>query len=251
MVGDPRPVEPVPPERHRRLDAPERVIDVVRRRQSFGPRERTEDAITHAERAPGADPPGFDTERHVRVEAECLRRPGCIGRVCGSVEQGPAGRNVAVLEHRLTDEVDLHLAVDALRRADEDVLGVVVRRGSSVRCDGIGPAGRSDGQGVPHDHPTRWRLPRGPEHVGPGFVHPLRRHVDAVRTESERTRLAVEQAAEHARRIEPRHAQPVDATIGSHQRSGVAVGQEPVVGDRRERRLHRCALTRFAVHGTP
>ena len=53
---------------------------------------------------------------------------------------------------------------------------------------------------------------------------------------------AVEQRAEHARRVEARHAQPVDRAVGRDERAGVAVRQERVVGDRRERRRRRRAL---------
>ena len=111
-----------------------------------------------------------------------------------------------------------------------------------------GPRRRAHRQRVPDDDPARRRLPRRDEHVRPRLVHPLRRDVDPERSEAERARLAVEQAAEHARRVEARDAQPVDATVGSDERPGVAVGQEPVVGDRRERRRHRRALALGGVH---
>ena len=72
----------------------------------------------------------------------------------------------------------------------------------------------------------------------PGLVGARRRDVDAERPEAERARLPVEQAAEHARRVEAGDAQPVDRAVRRHERAGVAVGQEGVLGDRRERR--RC-----------
>ena len=53
--------------------------------------------------------------------------------------------------------------------------------------------------------------------------------------------LAVEQAAEDARGVEARHAQPVDGPVRRHERARVAVGEEGVVGDRRERRRRRRA----------
>jgi hypothetical protein len=60
--------------------------------------------------------------------------------------------------------------------------------------------------------------------------------VDPERTEPERPGLPVEQAAEHARRVEGGDAEPVDRAVGRDQRARVAVGQEAVLGDRRERR---------------
>ena len=67
--------------------------------------------------------------------------------------------------------------------------------------------------------------------------------------------LPVQQAAEDARRVEPRDAQPVDRAVGCDERARVAVGQEGVVRDRRERRRHRRALRRwlcrFRCPGSP
>ena len=71
----------------------------------------------------------------------------------------------------------------------------------------------------------------------PGLVAAAGRHVDAVGSEPERAGAAVEQRAEHARAVEARQAQPLDRAVGRDQRAGVAVREEGVVGDRRERRL--------------
>ena len=51
--------------------------------------------------------------------------------------------------------------------------------------------------------------------------------------------VAVEDGAEDARRVHPRQAQPFDVAARRHQRRRLAVGQEGVVGDRRERRSHQ------------
>ena len=66
--------------------------------------------------------------------------------------------------------------------------------------------------------------------------------VDAERPELEEPGLAVEQAGEDAGRVEARHAEPVDRPVRSDQRTRVAVREERVVGDRRERRRSRRAL---------
>ena len=102
-----------------------------------------------------------------------------------------------------------------------------------VTCPRRG-AGR--GQRVAHEHPAGRRLPRRQQHVRPRLVDARGGHVDPERPEAERARLAVEQRAEHARRVEARDAQPVDRPVGRDQRARVAVRQERVVGDRRERR---------------
>src|SRR5205823_12193222 len=66
--------------------------------------------------------------------------------------------------------------------------------------------------------------------------------VDPERGEAEVARLAVEEAAEDARAVEARHAQPADPSVGCDERARVAVGEEGVVRDRRERRRRGCAL---------
>ena len=76
----------------------------------------------------------------------------------------------------------------------------------------------------------------------PGSYARARRVVDAEGPEPEVARLTVEQGAEHAGRVEAREAQPVDRAVGRDQGAGVAVGQERVVGDGRERRRRRGAL---------
>ncbi len=44
--------------------------------------------------------------------------------------------------------------------------------------------------------------------------------------------VAVEQGGEHAGRVEPRCAPPVDGAVGGDQRRGLQVADEPVIGDR-------------------
>ena len=152
-----------------------------------------------------------------------------------SSSKPPFGRRHAAVEDRLADQFHLHLAVEALGRADQHVLGVVVGGRAGVWRDRVRPARRSHGQRVAYYHPARGRLPGRRQHVGAGLVRPRRRDMDTERTQPERSRPPVEQAAEDARGVEPRHTQPVDPPIGSHEGTGVAVGQEGVLGDRRER----------------
>ena len=72
--------------------------------------------------------------------------------------------------------------------------------------------------------PCGWLMPNGPKRKNPA--------------------CAVEQAAEHARRVEARNAEPVDRPVGRDQRARVAVREERVVRDRRERRGRGGALRR-------
>ena len=62
---------------------------------------------------------------------------------------------------------------------------------------------------------------------------------------------AVEQRAEHARRVGPREAQPLDRPVGRDQRADLAVGQERVVGDRRKSRHVHLSVARLRRTGSP
>ena len=94
---------------------------------------------------------------------------------------------------------------------------------------------RPDRQRVADDEPAGRCHPGRLEHVGARFVAAPGRHIDAVGGDAEAAGAAVEQRAEDARPVEARQAQPLDGSVGCDQRSAVAVGEERVVGDRRER----------------
>ncbi len=168
--------------------------------------------------------------------------PRRVGGVAVAVDQRPLGRRAAVVEDRLADELDLDAALEALDRAHEHVVGVVVGRRARVRRDRVLVVAGPDRQRVAHDDPAGRRLPGRLEHVRARLVGARGRVVDPERPEAEGAGLAVEQAAEHARRVEARDAEPVDRAVGRDQRARVAVGQERVVGDRRERRRRGGAL---------
>ena len=114
------------------------------------------------------------------------------------------------------------------------MVAVLVGGRPGVRGDLVLVIARAHGQRVADHDPARRRVPRREEGVRAGLVDAGRRDVDTERAQPERAGLAIQQRAEHARRVEARHAQPVDRSIGRHQRAGVAVGEERVVGDRRE-----------------
>ena len=116
------------------------------------------------------------------------------------------------------------------------MVGVLVRGRAGVGGDRVDSPAGTHGQRVTHDDPAARSVPRGHEHVRPGLVVPVGRNREPVRTQPEAAGLPVEQAPEHARRVEARNAQPVDRPVGRDQRSGVAVRQEGVIRDRRERR---------------
>ena len=77
----------------------------------------------------------LDPDEHVGGEPERLAGAAGVGGMV--VDRGPGGGDPAVVERRLADELDLHRSVEALDRADQHVVGVVVGRGAGVRRDRV------------------------------------------------------------------------------------------------------------------
>ena len=179
---------------------------------------------------------------HVGLEPQRLLAPGRVGAMPIRAKRPLAG-NAAVVERGLAHQIDLDTAVDALGGPNKRVIGILVRWRPGVGCHRVLPAARSHRQRVAHHHPTRRRLPRRHHRVGPRLVDPVTGDVDPERAEPEPASSAVEQGTEHARRVEPRDAQPVDRAVRGHERARVAVGQEAVVGNRSERG-RRCRALR-------
>ena len=167
---------------------------------------------------------------------------GRVGSAVAAVDERPFGGRAAVVEGRLADQLDLDAPVDAFDGSDEHVFGVVVGRWPGVRCDQVVAVARSHRERVAHDDPAGGGLPRGDEHVGARLVGTCRGMADVERAEAEEPGFAVEEAAEDARGVEGGDAEPVDRAVGGDQGSGVAVGEERVVGDGRERRRRGGAL---------
>ena len=148
-------------------------------------------------------------------------------------------RRRAVLQHRLAHDLHLHLALDALDHAHEQMVGVVVGRRARVARAVLVVVPLADRERVDHPQPSLRRHPGRLDDVGAGDVAPAGRDVEAVGPHPPAASAAVEQRAEHRRRVEVRQAHPLDRTVRGDERAGVAVGQKAVVGDRRKRRVGR------------
>ena len=242
VVGHARAIDPVAPEAGGRLDPARRVVGVGGGGELLRPRQRAEQPLAVLEDVARTHAVALDAHRHVGLQPD--RHPGAGGvrGVAVRADQRPLGGLAPVVEDRLADQLDLDRVVDALDGAHQQVLGVVVGRRPRVRGDRVLGPPRADGERVADDDPAAGRAPGGDEHVRARVVAARHRVVDAERAEPERACPAVEQRPEHARGVELRDAQPVDRAVGRDQGAGVAVGQEPVVGDRGERRRHRRAL---------
>ena len=213
------------------------------------PRQRAEDLLALLQRVPRADTLALDAERHVGHESDRQVAAGRVGGVALAVGERPVGGHAPVVEDRFADEVDVDVALEAQHGAHEHVVAVLVRRRAGVRRDGVLLAPRAHRQSVTDEHPARRRVPGRQQGVRAGLVDPGRGHVEAEWAEAEGAGLPVQQRSEHARRVEARDAEPVDGAVGCDEGAGVAVGQERVVGDRRERRRRGRALGSAARRG--
>ncbi len=221
------------------------LVDVVGRREALGPGERAVGAFARPRARAG---PG-------RGRPRCRARGPSASRIVwpapvASAACRPPSTSVhsagvaAVVEDRLADELDLDAALEALDRAHEHVVGVVVGRRPRVRRDLVLVVARAHGQRVADDDPAGRRLP-GRRRARSSRARTTRAvgMVDAERPEPERRRPRRSSRLPKTLGESKRgHAEPVDRAVGRDERAGVAVGEERVVGDRRERRRRGGAL---------
>src|SRR5262249_37295424 len=136
----------------------------------------------------------------------------------------PLRRYAAVVEGGLAEKFDLDPAFEAEARSHEHMIGIVVCRRAGGGGDLYLMIPVADRQRGPDNAPTRRRFPGRGQDFRAWLVDPRYRVVDPEGSEAKPSGLPVEQAAEHARRVEAWHAEPVDRSIGRHKRAGVAVG---------------------------
>ena len=233
VVGDRRPRQPVAPvllgagELRHRLVLGGGTVALPRQRQPRG--------FALLERRAPVGAGAEDAEAHApgQVEREVPGAHG--GPLVAAVDVGPLTAVDAVVE--LRDAVGLYLdpAAGAGRDPEQRALRHRVSGHPAVAVPAFVGRGGADDEQVPDDEPPGRCVPRGLEHVGAGDVTPLVGNIGAGRTEPEEAGGAVEQRAEHARRVRPRQAEPLDRSVGRHERAHLAVGEERVIRDVRER----------------
>jgi hypothetical protein len=239
MVREPAPGQPVLPV-VRGPDQPAAGVGVAERRLVAGPGQRHEVMLTLPHPGSGHGPAALEAKPHVGGQGQ----PGVGvggGRPADALRVVPVGvlpapRVCAVAEHRLAVEGDLDLAGDAADRAQQHVVGVVVGRRAAVRVRQFGVVVPGAHQQRVTDHQPAGRGgPAGLQHHRPRQVAPGGGHADPLGAEPEAARRPVQHRAEHAGRVHPRQAQPLHVPAGGDQRGGLAVRQEAVLADRRER----------------
>ena len=140
----------------------------------------------------------LDAEMHAAVQSKLQVAGSGVCHPIVAVEKGPLHRCSAVVEDRLAFQLDLDLAVDALHRADEHVVGAIVGRRAGRRRDAVRPDTRTHGERVAHHYPSSSGVPRRDQRVGSRFVGAGVGDGDAEGAEAKAAGLAVEQRAEYA-----------------------------------------------------
>jgi hypothetical protein len=229
MVGEVADVDPLPPA----LGGLPHFLGglfIGLRRRVLGPAEGDEHVVALLH--PGARPSFAALQPDVQVAGQAQLRM-VVGLLAGARERlavgvgrvFPGGADPVVVERRFATHHQLDGAADTADRAQQDVLGVPVHRGAAV---GFGPAldvmPGTHHQRVAHDQPAGMGLPRGFHDQAAGQIAAGRGHRDAVRPEPEVAGAAVQDRAEHARRVRPGHAQPLDGPGGGDQAGRFPVG---------------------------
>ena len=238
MIGEVAAGQPVLPVVCRPDQPPVRLVE-RRRRLVLAPRQGAEAEVTFVEEGARRCPSSLEADPHVGRELELDVDALAAGHalVILVVGVGPRGGPASVVEHGLAVELDLDLAVHAADGADQHVVGVVIGGGPTVGAgELVLVVPGTDQEHVADDDPARRRAPAGLEAHGAGEVAARGRHLHVGRSQPEAAGVAVEDGAEHAGRVHPGQAQPLDVAARRDEGARLTVGEKPVVGDRRERR---------------
>ena len=126
------------PEPHRGARSGGGLVDVGRGGQPLGPGQRAERLVAGLAARAGRGPRRPRCRAPGRSAAAWSARRRCASAACRSSSTSVQfGRRPAVVERRLADQLDLDRALQALDRAHQHVVGVVVGRRPGVRRDRV------------------------------------------------------------------------------------------------------------------
>ncbi len=243
------PVDPLAPEVRGALDTLKRLLSGRRRRvlvpvllagrvARARPHQRGVRALALAQGLRRMRAGAFETDAKIGHQADghlvlAAARDRLVVSRAGVI---PRRGRLTVVEDRLAVEAQLDAAHDAPRGAQQDVLGLAVRRRPAVGAGAAlavipGP----DAHRVPHDEPAGARAPRRLEHQRARQVAASRGHLHPSRSEAEAAGSAVQDGGEDARAVRSREAHPLYPSARGDQAVDLAVGEEGVLGDGRER----------------
>ncbi len=238
MVREVAARQPVLPVMRGPHQPPVGIVEGARRRRA-APRQGHEAALALLEHGAGDGARSLEADVQVAGQGQLLVGAGARAGALVIARLGvrPRAEGAAVVEHGLAVHDQLDRSIHAAHRAQQDVLGVVVGGRAALGARAlILLVPRPDQQHVAHDDPAGAGPPAGLEHVGARQVAARGGHLHVGRPEAEAARVAVQDGAEHAGRVDPRHAQPLDVARRRNQGGRLAVGQEAELGDGREGR---------------
>ncbi len=237
VIREAAPIEPVLPVVGG-PDEPAVGLREVLRRRVRAPGQRAVDLLALLHPVPRRRPSALEPEPQVGPELQFDGAALGTGNalVVARAQVFPVRGLAAVVEGRIADERHLDLAIDAAHRPQQHVIGVVVGRRPPVCVRAlvlVMPAAYQ--QHVADDDPAATRPPARLEDHRARQVASRGGDVDPKRAEAKGAGVTVEHGAEHARRVDPWQAHPLDVAARSDERHGLAIGEKRVVGDRRER----------------
>jgi hypothetical protein len=246
MVRERALVDPLAPEVGGPVHPLVGLVDAPRAAPFARPAERRVGRLTLAQRRPRSGE--VSLEAHAQRAVQQQAQLAALGHCDRLAVSGPGVLPPAALGAVVEQRRALHVQVDETLHAAGDphhaVLGLVIRRRAAVaRLALLLVVPGADGEEVVDDEPARPRHPRRLQDHRARQVAPRRRDRHVGRPKPEAAGVAVEDRCEHARRVELRSAEPLDAAARRNQRPDLAVGEVGVLGDGRER-AHRPARVR-------
>ena len=237
MVRERSLVEPISPEVLRAMQPLDRLVGVSEGGVRVRPRERDECPIALLHRRVCDRRSSLEPEAEARREPEHgidVAAPG--GRFAVSVGgELPSGIRPVVVEARLAVERGIDLAVHAFQDPDQHVLCLEVARRPDVRLvAGLRLVPGADGQCITHQSQPVFVCHVVSRTLVPGTY---RRPVGTIRPTGATRNDPAERSSRAPRRSDRRteEAEPLDRAVGRDERRRLEIGQESVLGDRRER----------------
>ena len=179
---------------------------------------------------------GVQAEGHVPIGLAHRHRVVAVSVVTPGAWCGP------VVEHRQAHRHDVNLPRNAGGSAQDRPDPGADPGNALVASTPPLVAYRPDDEHVVDYQPPRRGVPCRLQHHRPRYVPAMVGHKGVERAKPEAPGVPVQERTEHARRVWPGQAEPLDRTVRCHQAVVLTVRQEPVVRDRRKGTHRRCSI---------
>src|SRR4051812_15570917 len=203
MVGEAAALEPATPEVDGALQALLALLRRARRDRRWPPAQGAVADLAGLHPVAGAGIRLIHSDRKVAGEDQVdvlVADLGVRSVIAAAAPRQPRG---SVVEGRLADHLDVDLALEALDLADQDVLGLVIRRRAPVRLEVVVLAPVPESEPVADDDPAGAGHPGGLEDVRPGDVAAADRRGPSPRRPPPQSGAPAQNRAEAGLRLEP------------------------------------------------